>query len=622
MISRTLLGSVLAVTLAGTAQAQMGPTCNGGKELATPDGGWLESAGARLGGDPELETGARADPHVKGYQATVCADRHVATWLVATCEPFEGTRTLVELRRRIARDLMRAPGSVLARMGVSMTEKDQRAHLLAVAVLDTLLTGGGTRELGGRIARYANSGLDTANRDLCLVEHPPSATASKSKSPMLAVGRVLELVGDIGKTQVADAQWTVQIEQLLAKEGRAGADGKLSPPQQTVAASLLRDVRELERSRRQLADPGDTRRELALSVGARIVRVVQDVVGLVEGGAFAAPRWLPAEIDAVMEGRLADAQAAVEESLLVVSAADPIPKSALEALRLGIQLGMVKDEKEAKTLLGGLVAPVGPWTGSFLFEASGAVLLAGGGAQIGAGLLLGLNERTWGFAADGSMGGYSLAAAGTRSTTHTLHGGLELWGVIAPDQPVKGEMRVGLDGWRYASKLIDTGTSTTLSEETSLGPRASLLVGLRVQPSGRFAAGLWLGGGAQYELYDAKDPAVPSDETAAVLLRGRLRLEYQVAPRLITTRLRVDVDRHRLHRDTLAATATSTERAVAADQLEIGARLHIDGEIASFAGLVPGLVLGADSVSLSPVGGASASSVVPAAGISLRSESF
>jgi hypothetical protein len=322
-----------------------------------------------------------------------------------------------------------------------------------------------------------------------------------------------------------------------------------------------------------------------------------------------------------MEGRPSEALAALEQSLSPISAQEPIPKAALDAWRLGIRLGAAASEPEAEAVLTGSVEPEPPWTGDVLFDLNGVLLLLeGGDAALGGDLTLGLSQRTWGVALSGGLGEYAFAGD-TLSRTRVRGGGVELWGVLGPDAAVKVEARVGAEASQYASELEATEPAAlALSDEDSLMARGALLLGLRIQAGRRFAAGLWAGGGAQYEIYEGRNlvAGTKTDEKSlGPLLRARLRLQHHVAPRWLTLRVRVDADRHGITRD-----AGPTARTIASQQLEIAARLFVDAEAASFGGFVPGLGLGAESFSLAPDGAPGSSTLVPSLGLALRREVF
>ncbi len=173
---------------------------------------------------------------------------------------------------------------------------------------------------------------------------------------------------------------------------------------------------------------------------------------------------------------------------------------------------------------------------------------------------------------------------------------------------------------------------TVLAEETSLMWRGSALAAARFEPNEDVAAGLWLGFGAQYELYDplhVTQSKVTSQEndTVSMLGTGRLRLQARLVPKILAARVQSDAKYFRITRDSLGVSVGAgglaiSQVSVESHQLEISSRAFLELDQKLFGVFVPGLTAGLDYVSLVPETGPAHSTLVPTFGVGLRSQSF
>ncbi len=650
--------------VAPSVGAQQPSPCSTARELETRFSSALEAAVRRSGVDPQLETGAAGDFLVKELTQAVCAQDAASEWLVTACHPIDGAGAFVELRRRLVRDLARMPGSLLAKYGHGIPAARRDEVVLVAAVLDTLLVSGEPADLGRRMEAYVTMGVTLGSRNLCGVaaapppllerraldfyashgelQAPLDATARSmiaqhvpaGTTPIVTAGRLVVMLAEQDLSQ-PDVRYVEQIEQQLSKEGRATNGGKLSPGQQRTAAALVRSIREAKRTLAGRVANQPMATAAATVLAMELVNIVQRSLSVVSDREAPFAPWLTAFLEALLRGDLLEALSILERDPGPLAFEVPVPRSALEAMRLATRLGSATHEDEARRILLGVLLPVGPWAEKVLFDVNaGLPILEGGETKVAGDLLLGWNDRTWGVAGRGIALYYDLSNGDVRQNTVKLGGSVDGWGVIGADSDVKFDGRLNAEYLLYDSDLIDVsaGSSTPFTEETSVMLRGSLLLGLRAQPGERFAAGLWAGAGAQYEIYDplrvvGSTVDLKTEERFSVLVQGRVRLQYVVAPSYLTTRLRVDGSRYTITRDAVeiqvgGGGVTSTATAVKSEQIELSSRLFLDAEVARFLGFVPGLAGGLDYFSLTADQAPSVTTIVPVFGAGIRREAF
>lgn len=231
--------------------------------------------------------------------------------------------------------------------------------------------------------------------------------------------------------------------------------------------------------------------------------------------------------------------------------------------------------------------------------------------------------------AEGGISFYDLDRAGIISENYGLQGALSA-GYLTGDASSAFRFEVAFSGGGalYDSTLIDsTGNNPTLKDHTSTMGRGSLLLGGRTR-LGLFSASLLAGGGAQYEEFNALSATgtVMIQDTATLSLQfnGRLHARVLVVEGWVGTRAEVRFQRFDITRDDTiirvdqAGSADTDGAFTSTTQTEISARLFIDVEVARFAGFVPSLFAGVNSVTISGDAGSSAV-LVPVFGVTIAS---
>jgi hypothetical protein len=315
-----------------------------------------------------------------------------------------------------------------------------------------------------------------------------------------------------------------------------------------------------------------------------------------------------------------------------------LPSSALgDAVSIAPRLAVARDEGEARRILRRLVVPLGPWSEHVLFDLNGDVPRIGrNDFNVVGDLMTGYNAQNWGIIGNGALHEYDFSAPDLIAQTSSRDGSLESWVSLDPSPAWRIEIRGTGRAAYYDTTKINTapGSTQTLADETSWMGRGSLVAGTRYQPGTRFAGGLWLGAGGQYEFYSRLDvgargarQAASLDQTStSLLLNGRLRVQYALVPQILAVRLRVDAQRFQITRDSLqmqavAGVITTTAPAQAATQTEMQTRLFLDADVARFAGFVPSLNTGFDYFMLDSTSD-SVASMVPVFGAGIRRDTF
>jgi hypothetical protein len=189
---------------------------------------------------------------------------------------------------------------------------------------------------------------------------------------------------------------------------------------------------------------------------------------------------------------------------------------------------------------------------------------------------------------------------------------------------------VGAAVYDTSSTPFSSGGTDVFSDENSVMVRGALLAGMRAEaPTAAF--GLWLGGGAESEIYDELtvdqfgNSHIKDNSDLHLMLTGRLRAQFPIVENVLGGRVRGDVLRHSITRDSVALDveerATTTTAANSSVQLEASGRAFVDLSIAQFFGFVPAVEGGFDYFSLSDASG-NVSATVPVLGVGIRRTEF
>jgi hypothetical protein len=599
---------------AAQLQIQLGP---GVAEVEALTADYLRTLSQRIASDSSLQTGAGVDLLVTELLSRICAEPGVASWIPAVCEPSPGSPALIELRRRLLADLVTLPRRVAEREGsLTAASAEMRSTL---ALLAAAFSANATWQVVQELAPQAGS---------CNAAQLSSAPAPDV--PARAAQLVQRLLADGAKLERSDEYY----ERVLQKElQRLRGESSLTPALSAAAKEVLAAVKAIERA-------GAPKDAAALEARSNeLVRLLQAALRAV--AVDPTPITVPAAgielTRAALRGEL-DVLANRALSLAAQIRGMAIPDHQTRAIDTVVRFALARDEAEAKRILRGLIVPLPRWSESILFDLNGDIpSLERGDFRLVGDALLGYNGKNWGVTGQGSLAEYDFSTELQIAETTAVDGGLESWLSISLGETRRTKLELRLFG---KAALYDTSHTTAagaaglvgdeLSDETSVMGRGGLLVSLRYQPGERFASGLWLGAGAQYEWYDTADFAdrtfdSQTTQSLGLLLNARARVEVAIVPRWLVSRLRVDAQRYSLTRSSISesfgSTNSSSARQLSAQQLELKTRLFLDAEVARFGGFVPSVNAGFDSAFFdSDV--ESYRSFVPVVGAGIRREAF
>jgi hypothetical protein len=415
------------------------------------------------------------------------------------------------------------------------------------------------------------------------------------------------------------------IDQVLKSYGK----NPVPPEKRQAAEKLIRalgSIRALEQKPRNL----DTLRVLAV----QLVDAVDALLTLIGQPADTAQEVRSLGL-ALVEGQLSSA-AEITANLGRVAGIISVAPATLDAMLTTAKLSLARDEDEARRILRRLIVPLGPWSDPILFDINGDLpKLNRDETKIVGDATLGYNGRAWGIVGTGALREYDLSGGETIAQTSVRDGTLESWFTLDPSPAVRIELRLMMRAAYYDTTNIylAPGSKQTLADETSTLGKGLLLASMRYQSS-RFATGLWVGGGGQYESYERLEVGAPGARQFALLdqasttaiFTGRLRVQYQVVPSILAARVRVDAQRFSITRDGtnvtgVAGMITSSSPSEEANQTEMQARLFLDAEVARFASFVPALNAGFDYFALDS-SSSHRSTLVPVFGIGVRRDTF
>jgi hypothetical protein len=582
-------------------------------EAATAD--YLALVSGRIAPDSALQTGAGADLLVGELVSHVCAEPGVTTWVPAVCQPLGEGPALLELRRRLLSDLVTLPRRSAERDGkLGSLSAEVRASL---ALITAALSPDAAWRLVQELAPQGSC-------EAASLTEPPAADVAARAAQLVA--RVL---ADGARLDRPAAYYELVLQKELQ---RLRQEATLTPATLAAAKDLLAALKAVQGAR----VPKDAAAlEARLTDLARLLQAALQAVSTSQ--LVTVPTSSVELVRAALRGEL-EALASQAVTLARQAAGASISEAQARAIETAVRFALARDEDEAKRIVRGLIVPLGRWSESVLFDINADIpSLERGDFRVVGDALLGYNGKSWGITGQGALAEYDFSTAQQIAETTAADGGLESWLALSLGQERRTKLELRLFG---RAALYDTSHTTaagapgltgdSLSDETSIMARGGLLASVRYQPGERFAGGLWLGAGAQYEWYDTADFAdqtfdSQTNESIGLLLQGRVRVELAIVPRWLVSRLRVDAQRYALTRSALSESFgmmnTSTESQLSAEQIEVKARLFLDAEVARFGGFVPSVNAGFDSAFFSS-DQESHSSVVPVVGAGIRRDAF
>jgi hypothetical protein len=409
---------------------------------------------------------------------------------------------------------------------------------------------------------------------------------------------------------------------------------KLTDVRRAAAERLLTSLQSARALQERLARQAEA--DALRTLATQLADVVEAVLTLANDSAALVPPEVRALLLALADARLGDAAAAAVR-MPVVAGLAPSTSALSDAASLGARLAVARDEDEARRILRAVLLGLGPWSEPLLFDINGDIpRLDSNDLNIIGDLTLGYNAQKWGVVGNGALHEYELTTTDIITDTSSRDGTVEGWLTFdaAPDWRV--ELRaVGRVALYDTTKINLRPGANVLADETSWMGRGALLGSVRYQPGTRFAAGLWAGLGAQYELYsrldvgaaDAQQASELDETTVSLLLNGRARVQYALVPNILAARLRVDFQRFGLTRDSqvvqfmAGTTPTVSAQAESATQTEVYTRVFLDADVAKVLGFVPSVNTGFDYFRLDATSG-SRDTLVPVFGAGVRRDVF
>lgn len=591
-----------------STKLELGPSTEALEVLA---GDYLDVLSQRIARDSSLRTGAGVDLLVGELVGHVCAEPGVRQWLPASCAlaPGRDGDALLQLRRRLLADLVALPRRTVERQGAASA---QSAELRAsLALLSAALSPDPLWQLVEQLAPASAC-------DLPSLEPPPAADVATR------AGQLLQRLLADGKKLDRPASYYEDVtrRELMRLRGEAS----LSPETLAASAELTRALLSLGSAARVDGTVLEARLGQLVTLLRAALRAVappSQPIALSASGIELAQAALRSELELVASRALAFAQAA---------SGSHVSEAQARGIDTAVRFALARDEEEAKRIVRGLIIPLPRWSESILFDLNGDLpSLDRGDFRVVGDALLGYNGKRWGISGQGSVAEYDFSVENQISETTAFDGGVESWLALGLGETGRTKLELRVFGKGALFDTNHTGTGRTFGDETSVMGRGGLLASLRYQPGERFAAGLWLGGGVQYEVYDTADFSDGTSfesnntETLGLLLNARARIELAIVPRWLVSRLRIDAQRYELTRSVLSesfsANNMSTSAQLSAELIELKTRLFLDAEVARFGGFVPSVNAGFDSAFFSS-DAESYSSFVPVFGVGIRRDAF
>ncbi|HEX2873258.1 MAG TPA: hypothetical protein VHP33_18495 [Polyangiaceae bacterium] len=562
-----------------------------------------------------FQPGPLGDYLISELMKQVCSSGAVSSALSATCTP-PAASDVRQLRARLVADAghaIAAQADALSRRA-GLTPESTEVLLLGV-VLQAVIDTPSVRGLAQRLLQAAPGALERN----CQV----GGGAVDAYRDVRAAA-VLILLLEQRAEQLTEADLQTYALRVLAETGQKAPNDVLSPQQRTA---LQRLVRALARARATQA----TRLEPAgyAELAGAYAEVVAGALSLAKDQSVTAPVAAVNVTSALARGEVVEALSQASGAVLGVNAG-----AVNDALVLGMRVVRARTEDEAKEILAKIALGVGPWADRWIVGINvGVPRLDFDDFKIAGDAKLGYNGERFGVVAKGYLSAYDFSSNVLLADTFLGGGSADFWVTVNPTSQFKWELRGDVGANVYDTESIPFGTNAgnLFSDETSLMFRGSALLGLRAEWP-RAALGLWLGGGAENEQYNAI--TFDGNETTNIddhtdwhaLLTGRVRAQFPIVRQVLVGRVRGDLLRHSITRDSVALAvgsrgASSTLQATSSVQLEASGRAYIDLELAKFFGFVPAVEGGIDYFSLSDASG-QVSTSVPVLGVGIRRTEF
>lgn len=478
-----------------------------------------------------------------------------------------------------------------------------------------------------------------------------SATFGADRASRLSAQLVARMLFDNAKLDRDKDHYRNIVEHALRTESGV-ADKKLSPAAIAATDELVASLRALDDERLLTAHASITAIEkeaIAAMVKTLILGAIlaQEIEPSPESAAATArAQEIAAAADPILaaleRAAQADAKGFVDQirpTLTDIAKRGKLTEAQIRAIDVAARLAQARSESDLKAAARAALLPLPPWVDRFAFDINVAPPVnknAHGESELSLNgdLTVGYNGDVLGFVAHADSSYYQIEQARNSALTERYAGSLDLWALVALSDVVRLEPRISAGALYYGTLADDATTSVDRqTNQDSIFGRGVASIGVRVQPGSRFAGALSVGAGGQYEDYyrvlqtSLGDQATTFNSATTVRFEGRLRAQVSLIPRILSLRVRADLNHFDMRRADQAVTyslgkVTAAEQGVTEiSQTEIFARGFLDADIARFFGFVPAIHAGANVFIISS-NGASANDTVPVFGIGIRREAL
>lgn len=544
----------------------------------------------------------------------VCETPAVSSALSATCSPPAAT-DVRQLRARLIADAghtIAVQADALSRQA-GLTPESTEALLLGV-VLRAVIDTPSVRGLAQHLLQSAPGALE---RDCKL-----SGAAVGAYRDVRAAA-VLILLLEQQAEQLTEADLKAYALRVLIETGQQAQNSVLSQVQQGALEALVRGLARAKAAQARALDAASYA-ELAGSYA----EVLAQALSLAKGQAVAAPVAAVTVTAALARGEVVEALTQASTTVLGVNAG-----KVNDAIVFGMRVLRARTEAEAKEILTKATLGLGPWADRWVVGLNiGVPKLDFDNYKINGDAKLGYNGERFGVVAKGYLSAYDLGSNVLVSETFLGGGSADFWVTLNPTSNLKWELRgdVGAAVYDTSSTPFSSGGTDIFSDENSVMLRGAALAGMRAEwPTA--ALGLWLGGGAEGETYDeltvdqAGDSRIKDTSDLHLMLTGRLRAQFPIVENVLGGRVRGDMLRHSITRDSVSLDigdrTTTPQAATSSVLLEASGRAFVDLSIAEFFGFVPAVEGGVDYFSLADSAGTVATTV-PVLGVGIRRTEF
>ncbi len=585
----------------------------------------------------ELSLGFAGQRVLGAVVGEVCRMPEAARVLRSVCQSAKSSMTLSELRHGVMADL---------------------ANAIVTAVRST---DAGDALSAGTVFAWAleHPRLDVAMEALAS-QAPGCASSSDVATPCTShalsprrIGRVAtRLLGDGAKLDRPTVHYENVVEELLRDEAETPAL-RLRPEARAATRELV-DAMKLA-----LAEPSPltsgaaiaARRSTLVVLGkaASLAALASRSDGHESADAARASVALASLLQAIEESsrwltlaESGDARAlfdAVAPTLEKASSKSEFGASAIGALRVASTLASAKDADELQRAARDALVPIPAWVDRVVLDVnlsppSFTQLRGESNLSLNGDMTVGYNGDAVGFVAHADSAYYEISQLRNAALTERYAGSLEAWGLVGLSPVVRLEPRLSLGGAYYGTLASDaTSAEDRQTNQDSIMGRGTGLLGVRVSPSARITAGLWAGGGVQYEDYYRVIQTSSGEQGSAFNVgisakyEARVRVQWTMIPSVLSVRARVDYQRSTVRRDDQAVTFSlgqvtrASQGVVELDQTELFSRAFVDFEVARFFGFLPSVHAGINTFLLSSDSGSTQASV-PVFGAGIRREAF